>query len=364
MAQIDILLRHAFQAGASDLHLRSGAKPRLRMRGRLEIATDFGDLAPQDLQTLMAEILRPEQVEKFAQRRELDFAYGTPDTGRFRCNYFLDHNGPGVAFRRIPSEMPTLESLNLPEEVGQFAHVRRGLVLITGATGSGKTSTLAAVLDVINENYRKHVITLEDPIEFIHGQKLSVFHQRGLGYDIPDFQSGIMDSMRQDPDVLMIGELRDVDSIRQALVAAELGMLVITTLHTNSAAESVDRIVDVFPPEEQPEVRAQLSQALAGVVSQALLHRIDRDARIPATEVLVSSPAVGAIIREGKSQEIQNHIQTGKERGMHTMDDSLEKLLKREVIDGKEAFLYARQKSRFERYLDPQTRAARRMSMA
>lgn len=352
MAHIDILLRHALQLEASDLHLRVGQLPRLRISGRLEAAAEFDAPTQSDLEDLMGEILRPEQQEHYRELREVDFAYGTPETGRFRCNYFRDNAGPAAVFRRIPTVMPTLADLNLPEEIERLAHLRRGLVLVTGSSGSGKTSTLAAILDIINTSYRKHVITLEDPIEFVHPQKMSVFHQRGMHHDIHDFHSGIIDSMRQDPDVIMIGELRDLESIRQTLVAADLGMLVFATLHTNSAADSIDRIIDVFPPPEQPQVRAQLSQALAGVVSQTLLHRVDRDGRIPATEVLTATPAVGAIIREGKTQEIQSYIQSGKESGMHSLDDSLEKLIRRRVVDPREAYLYSRQKSRFDRMLE------------
>lgn len=347
MAEIDKFLHVAAELEASDLHIKTGMTPRFRQSGRLEEAKDFAPLTAEQVAAMTSEILTEQQAEHFRTHREIDFTYGNAD-GRFRCNFFFDNCGPGAVFRRIPAKVPTLEQLNLPEEIEQFAHLRRGLVLITGSSGSGKTSTLAALVDVINQNYHRHVITLEDPIEYLHEDKLAVIHQRGMHDDIPDFQTGIMAALRQDPDAIVIGELRDLESIRRALTAAEIGILVFGTLHTNSAADSIDRIVDVFPSYEQSQVRTQLSESLAGVVSQFLLNRLNRPGRYPATEVLVGTPAVSAIIREGKTQEISTVIQGGRARGMHTLDDSLERLVRRRIVDAKEAALLARNKARFD----------------
>jgi twitching motility protein PilT len=251
-------------------------------------------------------------------------------------------------FRRIPPEVPTIRELELPESVEAFAHRRGGLVLVTGATGSGKSSTLAALVDVINEQYRRHVITLEDPIEFLHPPKQSIVHQRGLHYDLTDFPSGIRAALREDPEVLLIGEMRDLETMRLALTAAEVGALVFGTLATSGAVETVDRIVEVFPSDEQPMVRSVLSHALAGVVSQVLLRRVDRPGRVVATEVLVGTPAVANLIREGKTQDLTTVIQTGRATGMHTLDDSLEGLVARGIVEAEEACYYASNKARFQ----------------
>ena len=346
MADLDILLRAAQKMEASDLHLKSGMKPRFRVTGSLEEPKDFLVLTAEDIDRLTAEILTDEQKEHFAQHHELDLTYGN-DESRFRCAYYRDQWGTGAVFRRIPAEVPTLAELNLPDDLAAFAHLRRGLMLVTGATGSGKTSTLASILSIINETYDKHIITLEDPIEYLHEDRLAVIHQRRMHEDFDSFERGIVEAMRQDADVMMIGELRDLESIRQALTAAETGILVFGTLHTNGAADSIDRIIDAFPAHEQSQVRVQLSESLTGIISQVLLTRCDGLGRIPATEVLVATSAVTSIIREGKTQDIINVIQSGKELGMRTMDDSLQDLVRRRVIDVSEASLYARNKKRF-----------------
>ncbi|MGH7859279.1 MAG: type IV pilus twitching motility protein PilT, partial [Candidatus Binatia bacterium] len=247
--------------------------------------------------------------------------------------------------------IPTLGELNLPKEIETFAHMRSGLVLVTGCTGSGKTSTLAAIINLINYTYRKHIITLEDPIEYVYTSRKSVIHQRGLYDDIVDFQSGIVAALREDPDVVLVGEMRDLDTIRLALTAAEVGTLVFATLHTNSAADSIDRIIDVFDETEQPRVRAMLSQSLSGIVSQVLLRRFDKPGRLPATEILISTPAVSHLIREGKSHDITNVIQGGRAQGMHTLDDSLLALVEQRLVDPTTAYRHAWSKVRFEKYL-------------
>ena len=351
MPQIDTLLEAMHQSSASDLHLKVGIRPRYRIHGRIEENERDAELTRDDVEQLTRELLSTAQAAYYAENHEIDFSYGNAQLGRFRCNCFQDYWGPAAVFRSIPARVPTMHELRLPDEVGSFAHLHRGLVLVTGSSGTGKTSTLASIIDTINQNYRKHIITLEDPIEYLHPPKKSVVHQRGMHYDIVDFESGIVDATRQDPDVILIGELRDLPSIRQALTAAELGILVFATLHTNSAADSIDRIVDVFPPNEQPQVQTMLSQCLEGVVCQALLPRIDGDGRVPATEILKTTPAVSNMIREGKTQDLSNAIQSGRSHGMHTLDDSLRNLVEEGVVDPREAYSHANNKASFEKFL-------------
>ncbi len=351
MAQIDALLERMGALDASDLHLKSGEAPRFRIRGDLERYDARGVVAPAEVDAYVREILRPEQARRLDATGELDFGYGDVRRGRYRVNAFRDLSGPAAAFRRIPGVVPSIRDLALPDSVEHFAHLRSGLVLFTGATGSGKTSTMASLLDVINSQHRRHIVTLEDPIEFLHEPKKSLVRQRGVHEDVPDFATGIRNALREDVEVLLLGEMRDLESIRLALTAGEVGVLVFATLHTNGAAASCDRIVDVFSAEEQPQIRAMLSQSLAGIVSQVLLRRIDGRGRIPAVEVLHATPAVGSMIRENKVQEIANVIQTGKAAGMQTMDDALEALVAAKRVDPREAWAYATNRVRFEKYL-------------
>jgi len=352
MAKIDTLLSGMEAADASDLHLKVGLVPRFRIHGDLEEVEGVDPLSKEDVERLTREILTDEQERMYLEDGEIDFSYGHADQERFRVNYFQEYRGPAAVFRRIPVRIPSLAELNLPDILKSFTELRGGLVLITGATGSGKTSTMASLLDIINTQQQKHIITLEDPIEYLHENKKSVVHQRGLHYDITDFVSGIKGALRQDPDVLLIGEMRDVETIRLALTAAEVGILIFATLHTNGAAASVDRIIDVFSAEEQPQIRAMLSQSLVGVASQILLRRLDRYGRVPATELLIGTPALGNMIREGKIQEITTIIQSNKALGMHTMDDSLEQLVMKRIIDPEDAYAYADNKSRFEKIFE------------
>lgn len=351
MPQIDAFLDRMKDLDSSDLHLKVGMRPRYRIHGELQDLSGSEALNEQDVERLTKEILSEEQLKLYQTDLEIDFSYGDVKKGRYRINYFQDHWGPAAVYRRIPAIIPTLKELNLPPVLENFVHMRGGLVLVTGATGSGKTSTMASLLDIINTQYRKHVITLEDPIEYLHQSKKSVIHQRGMHYDITDFQSGIIAALREDPDVLLVGEMRDLETIKLALTAAEVGTLIFATLHTNGAAASVDRIIDVFPSDEQPQIRAMLSQSLAGIVSQVLLRRKDTRGRIPATEVLFATPAVSNLIREAKIQEITNIIQAGKGQGMHTLDDSLEQLVVKKIVDPEEAFSYADNKAKFEKFM-------------
>ncbi len=357
MAEIDRLLQQMAKANASDLHLKSGMKPRFRVLGELEEVEGASPMSRDEVETVTREILSEEQERWYREAGEIDFAYGDVKFGRYRCNYFQEYWGPAAVFRRIPVQIPSLKELNLPPALEAFIHLRGGIVLVTGPTGSGKTSTLASLLDLVNQQYRKHVITLEDPIEYLHPSKKSVVHQRGLHYDITDFPSGLRAALREDPDILLIGEMRDHETIRLALTAAEVGALVFATLHTNGAAASVDRIIDVFPAEEQPQIRAMLSQSIQGVVSQVLLKNVVTGGRIPATEVMFGTPAVSNLIRENKIQDIVSVIQAGKQQGMHTLDDSLVQLVTKKLVDPEEAFSYAENKGWFEQFVELPLRA-------
>jgi twitching motility protein PilT len=352
MAAIDDMLHRMKEMNASDLHLKPGMRPRYRILNELVDIPQSMPLSAEEVEMLTREILTEEQERWYLEAGELDFAYGDVKSGRFRCNYFKEHRGHSAVYRRIPVEIPSLKDLNLPPSLESFIHCRSGIVLVTGPTGSGKTSTLAALIDLINTQYRMHIITLEDPIEYLQPSKKSVVHQRGLHYDITDFPSGVRAALREDPNILLIGEMRDLETIRLALTAAEVGCLVFATLHTNSAAQSIDRIIDVFPAEEQPQIRAMLSLSVAGIVSQILLKRVDTGGRIPATEILFGVPAVQNLIRENKIQEIISVIQAGKQQGMHTMDDSLVGLVQRRVVNPEEAYSYAENKAWFEQFVD------------
>jgi len=349
MASIDDYLDCMNRLEASDLHLKSGRIPRFRVSGTLAEYEGFEPLESEDIHRLVGEILTRDQEDRFETSSEVDFSYGSHELGRFRCNYFKDVRGPAAVFRRISSIVPTLAELDLPEVVERFVHLRSGLVLVTGPTGSGKSSTLAAIIDAINTHYSKHIITLEDPIEFVFESKSSIIHQRGLHQDMIEFGEGLFAAMREDPDVIMVGELRDLETIRLALAAAEMGALVFATLHTNGAGETIDRIIDAYPGEEQAQIRAMLSQSLEGVVSQVLLPRLEGEGRIAATEILVGTPAIANIIREGKTQDIYNVLQSGRRFGMHALDDTLERLVTKRQVAPAEAYAYAQNKSRFER---------------
>ncbi len=352
MAQIDRMLHLMKAAGASDLHLKAGMRPRYRVNGELRDVEGSQIFTREEVEKMTRELLSEEQDRVYREEGDIDFAYGDVKSGRFRCNYFMEHWGPAAVYRRIPVEIPTLKELNLPASLETLIHLRGGIVLITGPTGSGKTSTLASLIDMINATYRKHIITLEDPIEYLHPSKKSVVHQRGLHYDLSDFPSGLRAALREDPDIIMIGEMRDLETIRLALTAAEVGALVFGTLHTNGASQTVDRIIDVFSAEEQPQIRAMLSQSLAGVVSHVLLRRVDTGGRIPATEIMFGNPAVSNLIRENKIQDIVSVIQAGKQQGMHTLDDSLVNLVTKKLVDPEEAFSYAENKGWFEQFVD------------
>lgn len=349
MGYIDDLLKETVAMGASDLHIQAGLKPRFRVHGKI-IEGDHPVLSNQEYEGHLFEILTEDQKRHFLEHNDLDFSYGDRITARFRCNYFRHQEGIGAAFRILSARIPTIEELGLPEVINKVAHYRSGLVLITGATGMGKSTTLAAAINIINSLYRRHIVTLEDPIEYVFENNKSIIHQRGLGYDVLSFEEGIRDSMREDVDVLVVGEMRDFETIRLALSAAETGTLVFATLHTNSAAKAIDRIIDVFPASEQEQARTILSQSLKAVTAQLLFKKTDGSGRIPAVEVLFWSVALSRVIQDGKIHEIPSLIQTGKSQGMVSMDDSLDELLRRGIVDPEEVYPFTMDKKRFAPY--------------
>ena len=326
----DVLLE-VLALNASDLHLTAGSPPMVREKGRLR-ALDYPVLSSQMTREIVYSILTNDQRKKLENEWQIDFAYSIPGKARFRVNSYFQRASIGAAFRLIPNEMPTLDDLGLPPVLREFTKKPRGFVLVTGPTGSGKSTTLAAMLDVINRERQQHIMTIEDPIEFLHTHKTCIVNQRELGSDAQSFSLGLKAALRQDPDVILVGEMRDLDTIATALTAAETGHLVFATLHTQDTAQTVDRIVDVFPPAQQHQVRVQLSVALQGIVTQDLLPTADGQGRCCATEVLVPTPAVRNLIREGKTHQIYSVLQTGGAHGMQTMDAALADLVRRQKI--------------------------------
>ncbi len=326
----DVLLE-VLALNASDLHLTAGSPPMVREKGRLR-ALDYPVLSSQMTREIVYSILTNDQRKKLENEWQIDFAYSIPGKARFRVNSYFQRASIGAAFRLIPNEMPKLDDLGLPPVLRDFTKKPRGFVLVTGPTGSGKSTTLAAMLDVINRERQQHIMTIEDPIEFLHTHKTCIVNQRELGSDAQSFSLGLKAALRQDPDVILVGEMRDLDTIATALTAAETGHLVFATLHTQDTAQTVDRIVDVFPPAQQHQVRVQLSVALQGIVTQDLLPTADGQGRCCAAEILVPTPAIRNLIREGKTHQIYSVLQTGGAHGMQTMDAALADLVRRQKI--------------------------------
>ncbi|SOE59848.1 twitching motility protein PilT [Salinibacterium xinjiangense] len=312
---------------ASDLHVSAGAPPMIRVDGELRPIAAAPVWQPDDLRAALYSIMSSEQQEIFERELELDFAYTLSGTTRFRVNIFQQREALGGAFRLIPTEIKQLHELGVPESVGNFAKLSRGLVLVTGPTGSGKSTTLAALVDLVNRTRTDHIMTVEDPIEFLHGNHKSLVNQREVGNDTHSFAAALKHVLRQDPDVILVGELRDLETVSVALTAAETGHLVFATLHTQDAAQTIDRIIDVFPPHQQGQVRAQLAATLQGVVCQTLIKKASGKGRVVATEVLVATPAINNLIREGKTYQISSSMQAGREHGMFTMDQHLAELV-------------------------------------
>src|SRR5512132_924126 len=330
---IDELLEHMVARDASDLHVTVGTPPVIRVRGEVERMNEYAPLTGEETQQLLYRILSSEQQKNFELNRQLDFSYSIPGLARFRVNVYFQRESIGAAFRLIPTELKTLEELGIPDSLHVLAEKPRGLVLVTGPTGSGKSTTLAAIIDEINRNRSDHILTIEDPIEFLHRHKRCIVNQREIGPDATSFGEALRSALRQDPDVILVGEMRDLETIATALTAAETGHLVFGTLHTQSAPSTIDRIIDVFPAEQQEQIRIQIASSLQGVITQALLPTADGMGRVPALEVLLPDDAVRNLIRQGKVEQIYSVMQTNTDRGMQTMEQSLGELIMRRIVD-------------------------------
>ncbi|MDY0095394.1 MAG: type IV pilus twitching motility protein PilT [Candidatus Vecturithrix sp.] len=351
MAEIDALLEKAVNIGASDVHVTVGSPPIYRLHGDLQIMEGVDPFTPQSVRRMLCELMTEQQTLKFDQLNDIDFGYEVQGIGRFRGNVFLHNRGMGAVFRIIPHQIIPLEELCLPRAVHEFTRLSRGLVLVTGPTGNGKSTTLASMVDHINRFRKAHIITIEDPLEFIHKNKKSLINQREIGTHSSSFAGALRSAFREDPDVILIGEMRDLETIALAITAAETGHLVFGTLHTSNAPKTIDRIIDVFPTGQQAQVRTQLSESLSGVIAQQLLKRADGMGRIAAVEILVGVPALAHLIRDGKTYQISSIIQTGRREGMQTMDQAIVDLLKQGEISPEEAHGKCVDRETFQRYL-------------
>jgi len=332
----------------SDLHLAAGVEPRIRAKGRIRAIEGRPPLADGELRGLLRELAMPKHWNEYVATNDVDFAYGLEGVARFRANYFVQENGAGAVFRIIPENIVPIEKLNLPEAIRGLAELREGLVLVTGPTGSGKSTTLAAIINDINEKKSRHIVTIEDPVEFVHQNRKAVFSHREVGLHTLGFGPALRSAIRQDADVILVGEMRERETISLAITAAEMGMLVFGTLHTNNAAKTIDRIIDAFPADEQNMVRLSLSESLAGIVSQLLLPTADGKGRIAANEILLRTPGLPNVIRENNGQMLYSIIQSGKSQGMQAMDDVLWDYCQQGKITAHDAYMKAKDKARFE----------------
>ena len=329
---IDALLERMVSRGASDLHVTAGSEPAIRLNGSLERMEDFGRLSADDTQQLLYRIMSTEQQKRFEVSRQLDLAYSLPGLARFRVNIYFQRESLGGAFRMIPSDLKTLEELGMPQALHELSSRPRGLVLVTGPTGSGKSTTLAAMIDEINRTRADHIMTIEDPIEFLHRHKRCVVNQREIGPDATSFAEALRAALRQDPDVILLGEMRDLETISTALTAAETGHLVFATLHTQDAPSTVDRLIDVFPAAQQEQIRVQIASTLQGVITQTLVPRADGSGRVPAVEILIPDDAVRNLVRQAKVEQVYSVMQTGGKRGMQTLEQALADLVQRGIV--------------------------------
>ena len=352
---VDDLLRLVVERGASDLHLAVGVSPVFRIDGQL-VPTNYEKLTGQDSQRLVYDILTDEQIQRFESALELDLSYSVAKVSRFRVNVYRDKGTVAVAFRVIPARIPTIRELGLPPILEDLSRKPRGLILVTGPTGSGKSTTLAAMVNQINNERSVHVITIEDPIEYLHHHKFSILNQRELGMDTKSFSNALRAALREDPDVILVGEMRDLDTISTAITCAETGHLVLATLHTNNAPQTVDRMVDVFPPEQQEQIRFMLSNNLEAVVCQQLLPRAGTPGRVCAMEIMIASSAIRNLIREGKAHQIPSAIQTSADLGMQTMDQALRDLYQRGAVSYDEAMSRAMSPDEFKTMVSTATR--------
>jgi twitching motility protein PilT len=352
MAIIDSLFKRLIELGGSDLHLTQGNPPKVRVHGSIRAISDTV-MSESDMETMMREICEPRAWDRYREKGDLDFAYEMDSDSRFRCNYLRQLNGYAAVFRIIPTKIASLEALGIPPVVKEFGHMRSGLVLVTGPTGSGKSTTLAALIDYINTNFNRHIITVEEPIEFVHRNKKSIITQREVPIQTPTFSDGLRAALREDADIVLVGEMRDHETISLALTAAETGLLVFGTLHTNNARKTCDRIVDVFPADQQSQVRTMLAASLRGLVAQLLVKKPDGKGRAAVNEIMVATPAVGAIIREGATQKLYDVIIGGKAQGMQFMDEAIWEKLRDGYISPMEAYMKAIDKNRFKAFLPP-----------
>ncbi len=352
MPYIDQFFEILVEQGASDLHIGEGQPPKMRKHGDVAPIREE-PVTQEEAAFMLSEIAGPENWQLFEERGDLDFAYEMDAASRFRCNFLKQANGYGAVFRLIPTKIATLDQLGIPPVVREFGHLRGGLVLVTGPTGSGKSTTLAALIDYINENFSRHIVTIEEPIEFVHENKRSVITQREVPINAESFPAGLKAALREDADIVLVGEMRDLETISLALTAAETGLLVFGTLHTNNARKTVDRMVDVFPANKQAQARTMLANSLRGVLAQLLLKKTPEagGGRIAVNEILIASAAVSAIIREGATQKLQDVIVAGKGQGMQFMDDAIWALLQKGIVSPHEAFMKAIDKNLFKKFL-------------
>ena len=342
---IDQFFEIVVQTNASDLHMQEGQPPKMRLHGDIQKIRDE-PLTHEEMTQMLSEVVGPKRWEKYLKTGDVDCAYELSEDARFRCNLHKQLHGHGGIFRLIPNKIATLEQLKVPQVIKRFANIKGGLVLVTGPTGSGKSTTLAALIDFINSSYARHIITIEEPIEFVHQNKLSIITQREVGEDTPSFAMGLKNAMREDADVVLVGEMRDLETIALALTAAETGMLVFGTLHTNNARKTVDRMIDVFPSSQQPQVRTMLSASLRGIVAQLLMKKVG-GGRVAVNEILIANNAVSSIIREGAVEKLTDVLISGKAEGMQFMDDAIMSLVSQNVVTAKEAYMKAIDKARF-----------------
>ncbi len=349
MAKIDAFFKLMNEQGASDLHLVAGSQPIIRIRGDME-RVKYKVLGNDELKTILYEIAPEDKIKVFEETGDVDFAYEIPGLARYRANFFQQKWGVGAVFREIPSEILTIEQLGLPPVLLKLAMLQKGLVLVTGPTGSGKSTTLAAIIDHINTHRKEHIITIEDPVEFVHKNKGCMVNHREIGTHTRSFAAALRGALREDPDIIMVGEMRDLETISLALEAATTGHLVFATLHTQSASKTVDRVIDVFPANQQAQIRTTLSESLRGVVAQSLFKN-RKGGRCAALEILVVTPATANLVRENKTYQLQSVIQTGKKYGMQSLDDAILDLLQKKWIDPEEAYEKSVEKERFIPYL-------------
>jgi twitching motility protein PilT len=346
MAKIDAFFKLMNEQGASDLHLVSGQPPALRIRGDME-RIKYKTLDNDDLRAMLYEITTEDKIKTFEETGDIDFGYEIPGLARYRANFFMQKYGVGAVFREIPNTIMTSDQLGLPPVVPKLATLPRGLVLVTGPTGSGKSTTLAAIIDVANRQRKDHIITIEDPIEFVHHSQGCIVNHREVGIHTKTFSSALRGALREDPDIILVGEMRDLETISLAIEAASTGHLVFSTLHTSSAPKTIDRVIEVFPSHEQPLIRSTLSDGLRAVIAQVLFKRVDKKGRVAALEILIANSAVRNLIREAKSHQIPSMIQTGKKYGMQLLDDAIMDLYNKGIVSADESYAKANEKARF-----------------